>query len=272
MLNLFQASFQASLRFGHSSQTCIGILLTLNTVTACALVQQSMAEDIEAARAALRPWARRAEKQAARARSRSPRKTASRRTPSADQGTLARQISTGSAGGSGECSIQSHLARSSRDGDVPDLISQVRRGCCDYKRTIGFLAGTHEFLLPRRTVVRKLVFSGNGLFRMPTKPACSRPVTPSLTHTSADPPCNSCVFHSAMVASVLQLFCNSHNESNDISLYGETNQSNKLKHRCLQTCHAAALRWASISFTTTRHGPSNLKQQFDCRLRASCGR
>ena len=103
-----------------------------SNLTACALVQQSMAEDIETARAALRPWARRAEKQAARGRSISPRRTTSRRTPSADQGSLARQISTGgNAGGSGERSIQSYLARSSRDGDVPDLISQVRQGCCD---------------------------------------------------------------------------------------------------------------------------------------------
>lgn len=143
-LNLVQESFQASLRLGHSRQICGGMLLTLNSLTACAVVQQSMAEGIETARAALRPWARRAEKQAARARSSSPGRTTSRRTPTADQGTLARQISTGSAGGSGERSIQSYLARSSRDGDVPDLISQVRQGCCDYKRTIKFLAATHE--------------------------------------------------------------------------------------------------------------------------------
>ena len=92
-----------------------------------------MTEDIETSRAALRPWARRAEKQAARARSASPRRSGSRRTPSADlgaQGVLARQVSTGSAGGSGERAIHSYLARSSRDGDVPELISQVRHGCC----------------------------------------------------------------------------------------------------------------------------------------------
>lgn len=91
-----------------------------------------MTEDIETSRAALRPWARRAEKQAAQARSTSPRRSGSRRTPSADlgaQGGLARQVSTGSAGGSGERAIHSYLARSSRDGDVPELISQVRHDC-----------------------------------------------------------------------------------------------------------------------------------------------
>lgn len=98
------------------------------------LEQESMNEDITTSRASLRPWARRAEKQAARARSSSPsalRRTGSRRTPSADlQGTLglAHQLSGSSAGGSGERSIQSYLARSSRDGDVPELISQV----CDW--------------------------------------------------------------------------------------------------------------------------------------------
>ena len=89
-----------------------------------------MAEDIETSRAALRPWARRAEKQAARARSTSPRRSGSRRTPSADlgvKGGLARQTSMSSSGGLRERTIHSHLARSSRDGDVPELISQVRQ-------------------------------------------------------------------------------------------------------------------------------------------------
>ena len=100
------------------------------TLIVCTWLQESMAEDIETSRAALRPWARRAEKQAARARSISPRRSGSRRTPSADlgdQGNLARHTSMGSAGGSGERTINSYLARSSRDGDVPELISQVRR-------------------------------------------------------------------------------------------------------------------------------------------------
>lgn len=103
-------------------------------------MQESMAEEIDTSRAALRPWARRAEKQAARGRSPSPRRSMSRRTPSADLGgtprhissnsstdlgSISRQFSTGSAAGSGERSIQSYLARSSRDGDVPELISQV---------------------------------------------------------------------------------------------------------------------------------------------------
>jgi len=92
-----------------------------------------MDEDISTSRAALRPWARRAEKQAARARSSSPgaprRSGSSRRTASSDlQGAvgLSRQFSGSSAAGSGERNIQSYLARSSRDGDVPDIISQVR--------------------------------------------------------------------------------------------------------------------------------------------------
>lgn len=100
------------------------------TLIVCAWLQESLAEDIETSRAALRPWARRAEKQTARAQSISPRRSGSRRTPSADlgdQGNLARQISMGSAGGSGERTINSYLARSSRDGDVPELISQVQR-------------------------------------------------------------------------------------------------------------------------------------------------
>ena len=90
-----------------------------------------MEEDISTSRAALRPWARRAQKQGTRARSSSPpaaRRTNSyRRTTSGDlqgaaAGALARQTS---AGGSGERSIQAFLARSSREGDVPELISQV---------------------------------------------------------------------------------------------------------------------------------------------------
>ncbi|KAL0036203.1 hypothetical protein WJX79_007899 [Trebouxia sp. C0005] len=96
--------------------------------------QESMDEDISTARAALRPWARRAEKQAARARSSSPgaprRSGSSRRTGSSDlQGALglSRQFSTGSSvGGSGERNIQAYLARSSRDGDVPDIICQAQ--------------------------------------------------------------------------------------------------------------------------------------------------
>lgn len=96
-------------------------------------VQESMDEDISTSRASLRPWARRAEKQAARARSSSPagqhrRTSSSRRTPSADLQSavsLSGRLSGSSAGGSGERSIQSYLARSSRDGDVPELISQA---------------------------------------------------------------------------------------------------------------------------------------------------
>ena len=92
-----------------------------------------MDEDIATSRVSLRPWARRAEKQATRARSSSPgphRRTgsSSRRTPTADLQSpvgISRQFSGSSAGGSGERNIQAYLARSSRDGDVPDLISQV---------------------------------------------------------------------------------------------------------------------------------------------------
>ncbi|DBA95921.1 TPA: hypothetical protein ACH3X1_001448 [Trebouxia sp. C0004] len=95
--------------------------------------QESMDEDITTSRAALRPWARRAEKQAARARSSSPgaprRSGSSRRTGSSDlQGAvgLSRQFSSSNTVGSGERNIQSYLARSSRDGDVPDIISQAQ--------------------------------------------------------------------------------------------------------------------------------------------------
>lgn len=117
----------------HGPLVCLHGLALLHggplfALTVCTLVQESMAEDIETSRAVLRPWARRAEKQAARARSTSPRRSGSRRTPSADlggQGGLTRQISMGSAGGSGERTIYSYLARSSRDGDVPELISKV---------------------------------------------------------------------------------------------------------------------------------------------------
>ena len=81
------------------------------------------------ARAALRPWARRAEKQASRA----PQSPHAQLT-SAGSGKLplARQLSKTSSSlgsplgstGSGR-GIDAYLARSTRDGDVPEVISQV---------------------------------------------------------------------------------------------------------------------------------------------------
>lgn len=94
-------------------------------------VQEALAEEISLARAALRPWARRADKQAARATQEPQPQLGPARTSSGRQ-PLGRQLSKAgsslgsplSSTGSGR-GIDAYLARSTRDGDNPEAISQV---------------------------------------------------------------------------------------------------------------------------------------------------
>lgn len=92
-------------------------------------LQEELAEEISLARAALRPWARRAEKHASRV-PQSPQ--AQLTTAGSGKLSFSRQLSkTGSSlgsplgsSGSGR-GIDAYLARSTHDGDVPEIISQV---------------------------------------------------------------------------------------------------------------------------------------------------
>lgn len=96
-----------------------------------------MEEDVSSQAAALKPWGRRAQKQAVRSSSPSHHRRSSslnRRQPSMDlhsASSLGRQLSSSSVGSptvgspGAERGLQAYLSRSSRDGDVPELISQV---------------------------------------------------------------------------------------------------------------------------------------------------
>ena len=104
--------------------TCNAWLKSVNS-----FLQEELAEQISLARAALRPWARGAEKQASRVPL-SPQ--AQLTTAGSGKLSFSRQLSkTGSSlgsplgsSGSGR-GIDAYLARSTRDGDVPEIISQV---------------------------------------------------------------------------------------------------------------------------------------------------